>query len=252
MRARQLILGILATVATALPAAAQSVYVYPRYVAPPVYYPPPVYAPPPAYAYPPRYYAPPPRYYAPPTYVAPYGAPPAVEYDYPHRSQPHSPDRPTSDTGRMPGDPYQPLVLAIQQELVVRGYDPGPATGQLDPRTDDAIRRYQQDSGLPVSGRPSQELLDHMRYTAAAPNAAPSAYPPSTYPAPPPPQPSAVRSDATVAWVQDALNRRGYNVGPPDGILGQRTRQAIERFKRDSGMPVDSLINELLIARLRT
>ncbi|MGE0725838.1 MAG: peptidoglycan-binding domain-containing protein, partial [Alphaproteobacteria bacterium] len=141
-----------------LPAAAQSVYVYPRYYGPPAYY-----APPPAYVY-----RPPARYYAPPATYAPYAPPPPVEYDYPHRTYPHAPERTQRDSGAVAPtyqpplvapDFQQPLVVAIQQELSARGYDPGPATGAVDARTASAIRRYQQDVGLPVTGQASQGLL---------------------------------------------------------------------------------------------
>jgi peptidoglycan hydrolase-like protein with peptidoglycan-binding domain len=63
--------------------------------------------------------------------------------------------------------------------------------------------------------------------------------------------PLARAGDPDVAWVQDALRRKGYAPGPADGLMGDRTRRAIEAFQRDQGMPVDGNIGPGLIAKLR-
>lgn len=55
------------------------------------------------------------------------------------------------------------LVADIQDELAQRGYDTGPADGILGSRTSAAIAAYQRDHGLLVDGRPSPELLGHIR-----------------------------------------------------------------------------------------
>ena len=39
--------------------------------------------------------------------------------------------------------------------------------------------------------------------------------------------------------VQRLLAERGYEVGEPDGIIGQRTREAIKSFQASAGLPVD-------------
>ena len=40
----------------------------------------------------------------------------------------------------------------LQQQLVDRGYDPGPVDGIFGPRTDAAVRQYQYDNGLQADG----------------------------------------------------------------------------------------------------
>lgn len=55
-------------------------------------------------------------------------------------------------------------VAGIQEELRVRGYDPGPVDGVAGGRTRAAIRRYQAAVGLPVDGQPSAELLNHLKF----------------------------------------------------------------------------------------
>jgi peptidoglycan hydrolase-like protein with peptidoglycan-binding domain len=56
-------------------------------------------------------------------------------------------------------------VMDLQWNLAVHGYDPGPADGVAGPRTRAAIEQYQIDAQLPVDGRASAALLDHLQYT---------------------------------------------------------------------------------------
>jgi hypothetical protein len=51
--------------------------------------------------------------------------------------------------------------------------------------------------------------------------------------------------------VQSALADRGYYRGVIDGILGAQSRQAIEAFQADQGLPVTGQIDGKLLAALR-
>ena len=55
------------------------------------------------------------------------------------------------------------LVRDLQRSLIVLGYQPGPINGELNQTTIEAIRSYEQNQGLLVTGRASPELLAHMR-----------------------------------------------------------------------------------------
>ncbi len=58
---------------------------------------------------------------------------------------------------------YSPaLVVKVQEALIARGYDPGPVDGIYGYRTRLAVRAFQRDNGLPVTGylnRPTLDLL---------------------------------------------------------------------------------------------
>lgn len=63
---------------------------------------------------------------------------------------------------------------------------------------------------------------------------------------PPAPPPSRM-----VQEIQRHLGARGYEPGPADGRLGERTRQAIEKFQRDHGIAVDGRASGELLESLR-
>lgn len=54
----------------------------------------------------------------------------------------------------------------------------------------------------------------------------------------------------TVLEIQRELNRLGYNAGPVDGLMGARTRAAIQAYQRDhdlleDGQPTSSLLSHV-------
>ena len=49
-------------------------------------------------------------------------------------------------------------LATIQRALQEKGYDPGPADGQMGPKTRAAIRTYQAEAGFEVTGNPSLAL----------------------------------------------------------------------------------------------
>lgn len=74
-----------------------------------------------------------------------YGAPPPPHYGY------------------APPPRYNdPLVYDIQASLTRLGYDPGPVDGVYGQRTAEAIRAYEYNNRLPLTGQPSPNLHNHM------------------------------------------------------------------------------------------
>lgn len=53
-----------------------------------------------------------------------------------------------------------------------------------------------------------------------------------------------------VRQVQQALNKKGHRVGRADGIMGPRTREALQRFQKSKGMQASGKINEQTLADL--
>ncbi len=106
-------------------------------------------------------------------------------------------------------------VAGIQADLRMRGYPIPRVTGQMDSQTRQAIREYQEGRGVAVTGEPSENLLAELRAASSEP------------------VPAAGLTREERAAAQRALNARGYEAGPPDGVLGPRSRGAIRTFQAD-------------------
>jgi lytic murein transglycosylase len=52
--------------------------------------------------------------------------------------------------------------------------------------------------------------------------------------------------------VQQRLIERGYDIGEPDGVIGARTRTAIESFQKSEGLSVDGRAGARVLRALRT
>jgi len=53
-------------------------------------------------------------------------------------------------------------------------------------------------------------------------------------------------NSGVIRQVQRALKDRGYEPGPIDGILGSQTRNALEKYQGDNGLPIGNLNTETL------
>src|SRR5262245_40611846 len=121
-----------------------------------------------------------------PTYSAPSGESDNADTGPSYDNGPSNDTGPSYDNGGGYGqpEPAQPAPMigaapslmqvytaTIQQELARRGYDPGRVDGVLGAQTEAAIRDFEEDNGLPVTGQVSLELVNYLRLvtTAAAP-----------------------------------------------------------------------------------
>lgn len=65
-------------------------------------------------------------------------------------------------SGQITNQTRSDLVAGLQRELNRIGIDPGPVDGLFGSNTEAAIRNFQEQSGLPVDGRPSKQLLQRL------------------------------------------------------------------------------------------
>lgn len=137
----------------------------------------------------------------------------------------------------MPAEMGTAYVIGIQEELIVHGYAPGPVDGKPGRRTAAAIRAYQRDAGLAVTGVPTRELLDHLKFVLPKVNArAPVAH---------------AHSSALVTDVQRQLQQRGYYTAAIDGRAGPATRHAVRDFQAAAGLPVTGVVDARLLAEIK-
>ncbi len=57
---------------------------------------------------------------------------------------------------------YDPIVENTQQRLTELGYDPGPVDGKMGRKTENAIRKFQEDNNLSVTGKVDEETIQKL------------------------------------------------------------------------------------------
>ena len=65
-------------------------------------------------------------------------------------------------------------VRAVQQALKDKGHDPGEVDGAMGPKTEAALRDYQQKEGLKATGQADAETMAKLIAAASTPAASPS------------------------------------------------------------------------------
>lgn len=127
---------------------------------------------------------------------------------------------------------YASTVRETKQQLQAHGYTTGSLSGVLDPDTRDAIRAYQRDAGLDVTGEVSPELLAHLRESEIR---------------------YGDEADAELAMeIEQELQEHGYSVGAVDGVVDARTREAIRAYQADAGLAITGSVDDPLLAHLQT
>ena len=123
-------------------------------------------------------------------------------------------------------------IRETQQQLRAHGYTTAGMSGTLDPATREAIRAYQRDAGLEVTGEISPELLAHLRE-------------------------SDIRygddADTELALeIEQQLQQHGYSVGVVDGVIDVSTREAVRAYQADAGLAITGAVDDPLLAHLQT
>ncbi|QTL04536.1 peptidoglycan-binding protein [Aquabacter sp. L1I39] len=139
-----------------------------------------------------------------------------------------------------------PLIADIQRELARRGFYDGPADGLTGPRTEAAIRGFEQAARLKATGEPSDALLAQIRRSPLTASAVVSDATGSVRP------PADVPGSNRILAVQKTLAKLGYGPIKMDGKPGTETRLAIQRFERDRNLPASGEITDRLVRELST
>lgn len=138
------------------------------------------------------------------------------------------------------------IVSDLQRELLRRGFYDGPVDGVNGPKTDAAIRDFEQHAGVKLSGEPNEDMLRTVTQSTAKTKAPATAQTARRDPLGDLIAPPAKR----VMAVQRALSDFAYAQLKPTGTLGPETKTAIEKFERERRMPVTGLISDRLIREL--
>jgi len=154
---------------------------------------------------------------------------------------------------RTPGE----IITDIQRELARRGYYDGTVDGLYGPKTDGAIRDFEQAAGLKPSLEPNEALLQAIVKAPAklakgmTGTAAPVARPPAP-----------IRNDVVekpverpapskrVIALQRALADFGYGQIKPSGIVDSDTQAAIEKFERERKLPITGQVSDRVVREM--
>jgi peptidoglycan hydrolase-like protein with peptidoglycan-binding domain len=171
----------------------------------------------------------------------------------PRQSEP-APVSAKATAPRTPGE----IIGDIQRELARRGYYDGVSDGLYGPKTDGAIRDFEQAAGLKPSIEPNEALLQAI--TRAPAKLAKG----TTGASPAAGRPLAVRNEVAaeratpsspapsrrVIALQRALAEYGYGQIKPSGIVDSETHVAIERFERERKLPITGQASDRVVREL--
>jgi peptidoglycan hydrolase-like protein with peptidoglycan-binding domain len=139
--------------------------------------------------------------------------------------------QPATDGGE--GD----VTRAVQRELQIRGYETGARDGVVGTMTRGAIMAFEHDHGLPLTGRPSDELLKSIVLGEARKSRSGG-------------KAETAEAKDVIRNVQRSLGKLGYKTGNPTGSMTAETVRAIRKFEADQSLPESGRISGPLIARL--
>lgn len=145
-------------------------------------------------------------------------------------------------------------IRQIQRALNSAGYDAGTIDGTWDKETTQAAQNFQRSKGLEPTGTPTFELINSLQVKSAlsgqggrqgggkgmkwSQEAAQGEGIPIYI------------STAGVRQIQQALNKKGYDVGDVDGVWGQGTAKAVNHFQRANKLEPNGELDVALIEAL--
>ena len=135
-------------------------------------------------------------------------------------------------------------VRQVQEMLVEKGFlEAGSADGVCGAKTVEAIKKFQEQSGLEpdgICGDETYALLkgNHTLKGAASGETATEAL-------------KAGMTGERVKAMQELLAKHGYLLTTPDGIYGGKTEEAVRRFQQDTGLEADGVCGAQTMARLQ-
>ena len=145
-----------------------------------------------------------------------------------------NPERDESDDSA-PEPPHNPAraeqVMALQRQLAVLGFDPGPVDGRYGPQTTDAVKHLQDAVGLESDGIVGPLTAEALRRNT--------------------PEPPVDDRAKRVKALQSQLSWLGFEPGPVDGRYGPLTTGAVRRFQQARDLPVDGVVDPATAETLR-
>ena len=135
--------------------------------------------------------------------------------------------------------PLSNLMADIQRELARRGFYDGAIDGVYGPKTDSAIRDFEEAAHLRPSAEPNDVLLATIRRSNVRAQPVPVKRTD--------PIAALLVPDKRLVAIQRALADFGYGPLKPTGVHDAETKAAIERFERARRQPATGQVTEQLV-----
>ena len=115
-----------------------------------------------------------------------------------------------------------PAIVEVQKLLKLYGYRPGNIDGQLGLNTRNAVEQFQKDHHLKTTRFVDQETWAQLNIFSETG--------------------LVLQGEVNAKQVQIALKKARIDPGSIDGKMGRRTQEAVKKFQKTHGIPVDGLI----------
>jgi peptidoglycan hydrolase-like protein with peptidoglycan-binding domain len=148
------------------------------------------------------------------------------------------------------GDQNQGLtpeeIANLQNRLFQEGFYDGPINGVLTPETIDALKRYQEANGLPVTGVLDEATRQFMNENGGETVNGYYINPNYIF------NHNQEEGDRgqDVANLQNRLTNEGFYFGPITGFFGAFTKDALKEYQKANGLPVTGKLDEATRAKL--
>jgi len=118
---------------------------------------------------------------------------------------------------------YNSKVEELQRILKDVGCNPGPIDGKMGRKTRNAVRSFQKDNGLRISGYVDKKTWEGLHKVYK--------------------EKFLSFEKIGIKQIQTALKSAGFNPGSIDGKLGARTKRALREFQKSKGLTQDGEID---------
>jgi peptidoglycan hydrolase-like protein with peptidoglycan-binding domain len=130
------------------------------------------------------------------------------------------------------------VILQAQRQLKALGFNPGDIDGNLGAQTEAALREYQRQYRLPISG-----TLDEATLRSLLPERFQASREPS-------PAPTRLSNREVIRRAQIQLRALGFQPGAVDGTLGPQTQAALREYQRQYRLPPSGTLDEATLRSL--
>lgn len=117
---------------------------------------------------------------------------------------------------------YNPKVEELQNMLKGVGYSPGPIDGKLGFKTRTAVKTFQKEQNLKITGYVGKQTWSILQESYK--------------------EETVAFEKIDVKKIQNALKNAGFDPGKIDGKMGSKTKKAIKDFQKSQGLPSDGVV----------